>query len=183
MMVVNTVGPGILDTWIDHENVTAVLYGGDYALPRYFHLFADQYYRSGGTAVRQFYRRRPLRSGYTLRPLTLQDESDVSQFAIGHFTEGNLIDYKWFDAHNTTPRYEFGYGLSYTTFSYGKLSAQKSSGLAPGLFTIAHAVGGREDHWDEAATVTLTITNTGAVAGSEIAQYDVADQPIRQLQS
>jgi beta-glucosidase len=32
-----------------------------------------------------------------------------------NFTEGDLIDYRYFDAKNITPLYEFGYGLSYTS--------------------------------------------------------------------
>ncbi|KAF7966075.1 hypothetical protein HWV62_40216 [Athelia sp. TMB] len=32
------------------------------------------------------------------------------------------LDYKWFNAKNIAPRYEFGYGLSYTTFTYSGLS-------------------------------------------------------------
>src|ERR1700753_3191952 len=38
------------------------------------------------------------------------------------FTEGNFIDYRAFDAQNITPIYEFGFGLSYTTFSYSNLT-------------------------------------------------------------
>ncbi|KAF2092215.1 glycoside hydrolase family 3 protein [Saccharata proteae CBS 121410] len=38
------------------------------------------------------------------------------------FTEGIFIDYRSFDKHNITPIYEFGYGLSYTSFSLSNLS-------------------------------------------------------------
>ncbi|KIK52498.1 glycoside hydrolase family 3 protein [Collybiopsis luxurians FD-317 M1] len=132
IVVVNTVGPRILDAWIDHENVTAVLYAG----------------------------------------------------MLGQQSGNSIVDVLY--GRNISPRYEFGYGLSYTTFAYGEFSVQKQSDLAPGFFTGAHAVGGRADLWDEAATVTFTITNTGTVAGTEIAQLymtypSVAEQPIRQL--
>jgi beta-glucosidase len=38
-----------------------------------------------------------------------------------NFVEGVFIDYRAFDKSNTSPIYEFGYGLSYTTFSYSNL--------------------------------------------------------------
>lgn len=104
------------------------------------------------------------------------------------FTEGNYIDYKYFDKYNVTPRYEFGYGLSYTTFSYSDAVATvtNASALASTYPTGNLAVGGKTDLWGEVASVTATIANTGAVAGHEVAQLyvafpDAADQPLRQL--
>lgn len=34
------------------------------------------------------------------------------------YSKGNYIDYKYFDKYNVTLRYEFGYGLPYTSFNY-----------------------------------------------------------------
>ena len=42
------------------------------------------------------------------------------------FSEGVFIDYRYFDKYNTSVVYEFGYGLSYTTFEYSNLQVQKS---------------------------------------------------------
>jgi beta-glucosidase len=41
------------------------------------------------------------------------------------FIEGPFIDYRSFEAQNITPIYEFGFGLSYTTFSYSNLQIYK----------------------------------------------------------
>ena len=43
------------------------------------------------------------------------------------FSEGVFIDYRYFDKYNTSVVYEFGYGLSYTTFEYSNLQVQKSN--------------------------------------------------------
>jgi len=43
------------------------------------------------------------------------------------FTEGIFIDYRHFDRANITPVYEFGYGLSYTTFQYTNIKVQAQS--------------------------------------------------------
>ena len=60
------------------------------------------------------------------------------------------IGYKWYDNKSIKPLFPFGYGLSYTTFSYSNPSASvDSSGNV---------------------TVSFTVTNTGSVAGDEVAQ-------------
>jgi len=83
------------------------------------------------------------------------------------YSEGLDIGYRWYDARNITPLFPFGYGLSYTTFSFGNLHVGAISGSS--------------------ATVTATVTNTGSRAGTEVAQLYVAHpaangEPPHQLQ-
>jgi beta-glucosidase len=72
------------------------------------------------------------------------------------FSEGVDIGYRWYQSQNITPAFSFGFGLSYTKFSF--------SNLKVGAFNA-----------DGNATVTATITNTGSVAGADVAQMYVGD--------
>ncbi len=68
--------------------------------------------------------------------------------------EGIYMGYRWYDENDIEPQYDFGYGLSYTTFEYSDLVVEEAAGE------------GEAYGYD----VTFTVTNTGDVAGSEIAQ-------------
>lgn len=181
IVVINTTGPRLLDAWITHENVTGVLYGG--ALGQESgNAIDDVLFGTVNPSGRLVYTIARNESDYDAGTQVQESELELE------FTEGNYIDYKYFDRYNVTPRYAFGYGLSYTTFEYGgEVQARKTTDLsAAGYATGALAVGGREDLWDAVATVTATVSNTGAVAGSEVAQLYVgfpaaADEPARQL--
>jgi beta-glucosidase len=72
------------------------------------------------------------------------------------YSEGIDVGYRWYDSKALTPLFPFGYGLSYTTFSF--------SNLQVGALTA----GGT-------ATVTATVTNTGSRAGADVAQLYVTD--------
>lgn len=116
---------------------------------------------------------------------------DISEDSVINFTEGNHLDWKHFDQYNITPRYEFGYGLSYTTFKYAtKLTASlnnNGTALSTSPYaTGARSVGGRSDMWDVVASASTSITNSGSVDASEVAQLyisfpDAAGEPLRQL--
>lgn len=68
-----------------------------------------------------------------------------------HYTEGLDVGYRGYTANNVTPLFPFGFGLSYTTFSFADLK-------------VAHASGSND------VTVTFKLTNTGKVAGADVAQ-------------
>ncbi|HUN36132.1 MAG TPA: glycoside hydrolase family 3 C-terminal domain-containing protein, partial [Trebonia sp.] len=72
------------------------------------------------------------------------------------YSEGVDIGYRWYQSQNITPLFPFGYGLSYTSFSF--------SNLTVGAFNS-----------DGQATVTAKITNTGSKAGADVAQMYVGD--------
>ena len=105
-------------------------------------------------------------------------------FPQDNFTEGIYIDYRAFDAQNITPRYEFGFGLSYTTFGYSNLNVQGLDSVSPTIYPNGPVrEGGAEDLWDVITTVTASVENTGAVDGAEVAQLYVGipGGPVRQL--
>ncbi|MGD0499922.1 MAG: glycoside hydrolase family 3 C-terminal domain-containing protein [Bryobacteraceae bacterium] len=70
-----------------------------------------------------------------------------------NYTEGLKAGYKWFDAENKEPLFPFGFGLSYTTFSYSQLKAAATG---------------------QSVTVSFQVRNTGKVRGAEVAQVYVA---------
>ena len=84
------------------------------------------------------------------------------------YSEGVDVGYRWYDSKSLTPLFPFGFGLSYTTFSF--------SNLQVGSLTAGGA-----------ATVTATVTNTGSRSGADVAQLYVDDpaasgQPPLQLE-
>jgi beta-glucosidase len=117
-----------------------------------------------------------LRHSYAAAPYAYFPQSD--------FTEGVYIDYRAFDLHDVTPRYEFGFGLSYTTFSYSKLSISKVKGARTDAYpTGAIQEGGHIDLWSNIASVSAVVRNTGSVKGAEVAQLyiGIPGGPVRQL--
>jgi len=79
----------------------------------------------------------------------------INQF----YKEDILVGYRWFDTKKIAPQFAFGYGLSYTTFEYGKITTDKKSYAA-----------------DETIKVSFTLKNSGKVDGAEAVQV-YASQP------
>jgi beta-glucosidase len=87
------------------------------------------------------------------RPNIPQPTDGSTPFPV-NYTEGFNVGYKWYDAQGMAPLFPFGFGLSYTTFSFtnASLANNLSSTTSPNL------------------QVTFTLTNTGSVAGADVGE-------------
>ncbi|KAK2598751.1 hypothetical protein N8I77_012139 [Diaporthe amygdali] len=82
-----------------------------------------------------------------------------------NFTEGQLIDYRHYDAQGIEPLYEFGFGLTYTTFAIdgSKTSvALVADSVADRLDdTVPVQPGGHPQLWEDVVVAKTSVTNTG----------------------
>ncbi|KAF8595482.1 hypothetical protein BDV93DRAFT_99952, partial [Ceratobasidium sp. AG-I] len=125
VVVVHSVGPLILEPWVDHPNVTAILWVG---LPgqESGNSLVDVLYGDYNPSAKLPYTIARASEDYSAQ-VVYQDSSVEPQIP---YSEGLLIDYRWFDAKNITPRYEFGFGMSCTSFEYYGLEVQKADAVA-----------------------------------------------------
>ena len=102
---------------------------------------------------------------------TITDSTSPNAFQ-SDFTEGLLIDYRHFDAANIEPRYEFGFGLSYTTFDISnlKISNVYADSLTPLPPPFPIQPGGNPSLYDVIFHATCTVSNTGPVPGAAVPQ-------------
>ncbi|KAL5478754.1 hypothetical protein ACEPAI_2031 [Sanghuangporus weigelae] len=119
VVVVHSVGPVVVERWIDMREVKGLLFA---------HLPGQE---SGNSLVDVLFGdvdasgRLPYTVGKSLKDygkagqiMTIPNGIIPQQ----DFKEGLYIDYRHFDKYMIAPRYEFGFGLSYTTFSYSDLN-------------------------------------------------------------
>jgi len=181
---IHNAGIRVVDAWVDHPNITAVVFS---------HLPGQD---SGRALVELLYGRQSFsgRLPYTVAHnqsdygelLAPTDPSATSDYYTQtNFTEGNYIDYKSFIARNITPRYAFGYGLTYSNFSYSALSTTVHNNASLSLLPPGNKIveGGLPSLWDQIATVKATVTNTGHVSAAEVAQLylGIPGAPEKQL--
>ncbi|KAJ5573564.1 CAZyme family GH3 [Penicillium hispanicum] len=158
IVVVHSVGPVILETILAQPSVNAIVWAG---LPgqESGNALIDILYGSTSPSGKLPYTIAKQRSDYGTGWTT--GEAD-------DFTEGLFIDYRHFDENGIKPRYEFGYGLSYTTFKYTNMTVNVATTPGPSVGTVVP--GGPEDLFKAVGTITTSIQNTGSVAGAEVAQ-------------
>lgn len=109
-------------------------------------------------------------------PIRLQDTPCYLNYGGEHdksvYSEGVFVGYRYYASKDMEVLFPFGHGLSYTTFAYSNLSVNQEK--------ITES---------ETLTVTVDVTNTGAIAGKEVVQLYVATKggtvirPVRELKA
>ncbi len=107
-------------------------------------------------------------------PVKLEDNPSYLNFPgekdLVEYREGVFVGYRYYDKKKMEVLFPFGYGLSYTTFSYTNLKLDS-----------------RRIKDTEGLTVSVEVTNTGSRAGKEVVQLYVADKestvmrPVKEL--
>ncbi|PWN31092.1 glycoside hydrolase [Jaminaea rosea] len=126
IVVMHSPGQMDVEAWIENPNVTAVI-------------FAHMPGAESGNSIRDVLYGDYVPSGrlpYTVAKNRTDYESEVTyvnRSAPGvapqlNYTDGLLVDYRHFDAKNITPRFEFGFGLSYTSFEIGEAHGEWING-------------------------------------------------------
>ncbi|CAF1052641.1 unnamed protein product [Adineta ricciae] len=159
IVVVNSVSQLDLEAWIDHPNVTGVIWSGmpasEYGPAIVDVLFGD--YNPGDKLV------------FTIAKKASDYGTDITLSFESNYVEGVFLDYRHFDKNNITPRYYFGYGLSYTTFSFSQLVISKTT-VDRQRRIRSYANQGTSTLFEPVYQITFTITNAGKVYGSEVPQ-------------
>lgn len=183
VVIFHNAGPRLVDGFIDHPNVTAVIFAhlpGQESGPALVSLLFGDTSPSG--KLPYTVAKNESDYGDVLDPA--QPKGEFANFPQADFNEGIYLDYRYFDKKGIEPRYEFGFGLSYTTFAYSNISINYIEGANtypwPGGPIVS---GGQTDLWDAIATVSVSVKNTGSVAGAEVAQLYVGipGAPTKQL--
>ncbi len=98
--------------------------------------------------------------------------TDDSKIIDEEYKEGIYVGYRWTDRQKKRPAFAFGHGLSYTTFSLLKAVADRKE------MTLGDSI-----------AFTVSVKNTGSVAGAEVVQLYVSDKkasvdrPLKELKA
>ncbi|KAI5452604.1 hypothetical protein NCC49_000764 [Naganishia albida] len=174
IVVINAGSQIDMSGFVNHPNISAIVW----------HYFPGQ---EGGKALSDVLYGDAAPSGRL--PFTIaQDVSDYDLSSVFNatgteniqepsttFSSESLTDYRWFDYNNIEPLFEFGFGLSYTTFEFSGLKAvQKAAKNKPLVVKTNEVLLDRSvDLYDQAVEVTVDVRNTGSVDAKEVVQMYV----------
>ncbi|HHV56056.1 MAG TPA: hypothetical protein GXX55_11530 [Firmicutes bacterium] len=164
VVVLNTGGPVFIESWVDHvPALLEVWYGGQEVGNAVADVLLGKVNPSGKLPV-TFPKR------WEDYPMAANEEYYPGVAGHVKYNEGIFVGYRHFDRENIEPRFPFGYGLSYTTFEFNRLQITPVR-ISP----------------DGHVTISFNVTNTGKMAGAEVAQLYVQDpeasveRPVKEL--
>ncbi|KAK3117357.1 cytoskeletal protein binding [Teratosphaeriaceae sp. CCFEE 6253] len=136
IVVLHTVGPVLTNSFVDNPNVTAIIWAG---IPgqETGNAITDILYGKVNPGGKLPFTLGSARGEYGVD--ILYEPNNGNNSPQDNFKEGVYIDYRAFDKLGETPLYEFGFGLSYTTFAYSNLQVQSHS--APAYSTPTGSTG------------------------------------------
>ncbi|RCH90483.1 hypothetical protein CU097_010746 [Rhizopus azygosporus] len=146
IVVVHSVGP-VLMPWAMNPNIKAIVWPG---LPgqESGNSLADILFGDVNPSARL---------PYTIAKEAYHYPANISQQMEFKYSEGIYIGYRWFEKEKIEPLFEFGYGMSYTTFEYTDMK-------------IDYVRGSQQYPDNLEVKVHVKIRNTGRFDGAEVAQ-------------
>lgn len=183
IVVLHNAGIRLVDQFVDHPNVSAIIFAH---LPgqETGRALVSMLYGDANPSGKLPYTVAKNESDYGIMLDPDLPDAEFEFFPQSDFDEGIYVDYRYFDEKDIEPRYEFGFGLSYTSFSFSDLAASIADGANTDEWpTGAVVTGGQADLWDRVASVSARVENTGALPGAEVAQLyiGIPNAPVRQL--
>ncbi|GKZ21087.1 hypothetical protein AbraIFM66951_002480 [Aspergillus brasiliensis] len=172
IVIIQSVGPINMESWVEHPNITAILWtnlGGQELGPA----LVDILYGKVNPSGRLVYTIARNISDYPDQGHIVKEPQPYPQI---DYTEGVLVDYRGFESNQkkSPPRFWFGHGLSYSNFTYSNLQIRKQADLDTTLERpieyVADAPGGDSKLYDVAVVVSFDIRNEGPYDGVEIPQ-------------
>ncbi|KAJ7627784.1 glycoside hydrolase family 3 protein [Mycena polygramma] len=152
IVVVHSTGP-VHMPWTTHPNISAIVYAGapgEQTGPG----LVDVLFGAVNPSGRLPFSIADDESSYGTTIVT--DPGFPVGFPKINYTERLLLDYRYMDTHGIAPRFEYGFGLSYTTFAYSGLSITASG---------------------TGQVISFSVKNTGTVAGTEKPQLYLGFPP------
>jgi beta-glucosidase len=173
--------------WSNHPNVTAIL-AAHFPGQESGNSLADILYGDVNPSGHLPYTIAMNSTDYNAPPTTGVNTTGYADWQVW-FDEKLEIDYRHFDMQNISVRYEFGFGLSYTTFEIADIKSEAmENNITAHPENLPIQPGGNPALWESLYNVTVSVSNTGDVAGAAVPQLYVGlpssaptGTPIRQL--
>lgn len=188
IVVFHSAGVRLVDNFVEHENVKAIIFahlpGEETGNALAALLYGDENF--SGKLPYTVPKNESHYGDLQYSDLPRDTLDPFHNFPQSQFSEELYIDYRHFDRAEIKPRYDFGFGLSYTTFRLFNLNAVSASENSTSFAewpTGDIVQGGREDLWDVLEYIYATVENNGNVAGAEVAQLylTIPNSPPKQL--